>query len=228
MATLPNLPQGRDRGLFVCLDGPDGGGKTTQAARLAAWFRALGFEVVACRDPGGTAIGDRLRSIVLDRTTTQLGLRAEMLLYMASRAQLVDELIRPALAAGQVVITDRFLLANVVYQGYAGGLPVDEVGRVGQAATGGLLPELTLVLDVPPETARIRVGSARDRIEDRPADYHARVRDGYLRAAREDQAGGCSYYPAPIVVVDASAPADVVTDRIRSEVERGLVYRTRS
>jgi dTMP kinase len=222
MTATQNVPPKQDRGLFFCLDGPDGGGKTTQAARLADWLRARGFGVVTCRDPGGTAVGDRLRTILLDRATTHLGLRAEMLLYMASRAQLVDEVIRPALDQGQIVVADRFLLANIVYQGYAGGLSVDEVGRVGQAATGGLLPDLTLLLDVPPEAVRARVGRARDRIEDRSDDYHTRVRDGYLRTAREQQAGRSAEYPAPVVVIDASASPDVVADRIRIEVERAL------
>src|SRR5947209_6425101 len=131
------------RGRFLVLDGPDGGGKTTQAASLAGWLRARGVEVVTCRDPGGTSLGDRLRAILLDRETVNLALRAEMLLYMASRAQLVEEVIRPALAGGAVVISDRYLLANVVYQGYAGGLGVDRVSRVGLEATGGLLPDLT-------------------------------------------------------------------------------------
>jgi dTMP kinase len=213
------------RGLFLTLDGPDGGGKTTQAARLAAWLRARGLEVVACRDPGGTALGDRLREILLDRSTVDLALRAEMLLYMASRAQLVEEVIRPALAAGRVVVSDRFLLANLAYQGDAGGLPVAEIGQVGRAATGGLLPDLTLILDVAPQVARARVGPARDRIEDRPDDYQARVRDGFLRAAR---AGGRPEYPAPVVVIDAAADPDAVFERIRSEVERALALGPRS
>src|SRR5512142_72857 len=214
MGANPGTPA---RGLFLSLDGPDGGGKTTQAARLAAWLRARRLEVVACRDPGGTALGDRLRQILLDRATAHLALRAEMLLYMASRAQLVEEVIRPALGRGAFVVSDRFLLANIVYQGFAGGLPVEEVGRVGQAATGGLLPDLTLLLDIPPAVARARVGAARDRIEDRPDAYHARVRAGFLRAARD---GPCPYYPAPIVVIDASADLEAVSERIRSEVGR--------
>lgn len=215
----PERPAG---GLFLTLDGPDGGGKTTQAAQLAAWFRARGREVVTCRDPGGTSLGERLRAILLDRGTVNLALRAEMLLYMAGRAQLVEELIRPALQAGRVVVSDRFLLSNIVYQGYAGGLSVDEVARVGMAATGGLLPDLTLVLDVPPSEARSRVGPARDRIEDRSEAYHARVRQGFLEAARaaEQGQGECSYYPAPIALIDASADSEAVFSRIRSEVER--------
>lgn len=219
----PDLKTGRDDGgCFVVLDGPDGGGKTTQVATLADWFRALGREVVTCRDPGGTALGDRVRALLLDRDAAAFGLRSEMLLFMASRAQLVEEVIRPALAAGQVVVSDRFLLANIVYQGVAGGLGAETVGAVGRVATGGLLPDLTVVLDVPPEVARARVGKARDRMEDRPEDYHARVRAGFLRAAKLAEVGGCEYYPAPIGVIDASGAPEVVAQRIQSEVERAL------
>ena len=173
------------RGFFLVLDGPDGGGKTTQASRLSDWLRERGFEVVRCRDPGGTPLGDRLRAILLDRETVNLSIRAEMLLYMASRAQLVEEVIRPALEAGRVVVSDRFLLATIVYQGFAGG-PRSGRGRRRSAGRppAGLLPDLTLVLDVPPEAARRRVGRARDRIEDRPADYRERVREGFLRRPR--------------------------------------------
>jgi dTMP kinase len=209
-------------GFFLALDGPDGGGKSTQAAMLAACLRARGRNVVSCRDPGGTALGDRLRALLLDRDSVHYGLRAEMLLYMASRAQLVAEVIRPAMARGQIVVSDRYLLANIVYQGYAGGLGVEEVGRIGRAATGGLLPDLTLVLDVPPEVVKARVGEARDRMEDRTEDYHSRVRAGFLRAAQEARIGGCVSYPAPVVVVDATGDPEAVAARIRTEVERAL------
>ena len=113
---------------FIALEGPDGSGKTTQAARLVGWLRDQGQEVVACRDPGGTGLGDRLRSILLDRSELTISLRSEMLLYMASRAQLVEEVIQPALTAGKIVVSDRFLLSNVVYQGYAGGLDRTQIG----------------------------------------------------------------------------------------------------
>jgi dTMP kinase len=149
-----------------------------------------------------------------------------MLLFMASRAQMVEEVIRPALEAGQVVLCDRFLLATIVYQGHAGGLDPAEIAAVGRSATVGLLPDLTLVLDVAPETARGRVGAARDRIEDRPASYQERVRHGYLEAAR----GGAlsSLYPAPIVLVDAAAAPDAVFEAIKSEVERVLALDPRA
>ncbi|QDV34348.1 Thymidylate kinase [Tautonia plasticadhaerens] len=178
------------------------------------------MEVVSCRDPGGTPLGDRLRALVKDRGDVPIGMRAEMLLFMSSRAQLVEQVIRPALDAGRVVVCDRYLLSNVVYQGYAGGLGVEELWTVGRAATGGLMPDLTLLIDVPPEVARSRTGGPRDRIEDRGEDYRARVRDGFLRASAS--------YPAPISVIDGSTGPDEVALRIEGEVRRALGIGPRS
>jgi dTMP kinase len=211
-------------GLFLALEGPDGAGKTTQAARLAAWMRGDGFDVVSCRDPGSTKAGDRLREIVLESESVHLSIRSEMLIYMASRAQLVDEVIRHSLAASRVVISDRFLLSNIVYQGFAGGLPVEDLWRIGQVATAGLLPDLTLVLDVSAEAARARVGPARDRIEDRTAEYQRLVRAGFIDAVRaHDGPGGfCQYYPAPLVLIEALGDPDAVFLKIKSEVQRVL------
>jgi dTMP kinase len=207
-------------GRFVVLEGPDGGGKTTQAARLADWLRSTGREVVACREPGGTGLGERLRELLKGRSDMAIGMKAEMLLFMASRAQLVEEVIRPAMARGSVVVCDRFLLSSVVYQGYAGGLDVDDLWRVGLAATGGLMPDLTLIIDVPPEVALDRVGPARDRIEDRGDAYLARVREGFLRAAAD--------YPGSIVVVDGSDEPDSVAHRLQTEVAHALALPPRS
>jgi dTMP kinase len=221
-------------GFFLVLDGPDGAGKTTQVARLAHWLGEGGKPVVTCRDPGGTALGDRLRSVLLERGTTSICLRAEMLLYMAARAQLVDEVIAPALAAGHVVISDRYLLANIVYQGSAAGLLEEEIALVGMVATSGLLPDLTLVLDIAPAEAIARVGAARDRIEDRPIFFREQVRAGYLAAARGEHADhaaapeGSSYYPAPIVLIDSSPDPDVVFERLKSEVQRVMAHDPRS
>ncbi len=222
-------------GLFLVLDGPDGGGKSTQAGWLADWLRRLGRDVVTCRDPGGTALGERLRGVLLERAAVNISLRSEMLLYMASRAQLVEEVIAPALAAGGVVVSDRYLLANIVYQGSAGGLLEEEIALVGMVATGGVLPDLTIVLDIAPDSASARVGPARDRIEDRPLFYQERVRAGYLAAARGETDPGttpaepasCPYYPAPIVLIDASNDPDTVFSEIKREVERVLAIRPR-
>ncbi len=209
-------------GLFLVLEGPDGGGKTTQAARLAAWFRERGFDVVTCRDPGGTPLGDRLRSTLQDRESVPLSMRAEMLLYMASRAELVEEVIAPALAAGKTVISDRYLLSNIVYQGSAGGLMEEEIAMVGLVATAGLLPDLTIVLDIAPADASARIGAPRDRIEDRPLFYHERVRAGYVAAAHAqmacagDPAAAAPVYPAPIVLVEAGTDPDTVFERVQN------------
>jgi dTMP kinase len=217
-------------GLFIALEGPDGGGKTTQAARLADWLRGQDIDVVTCHDPGSTKIGERLRHLVLDRDSSHLSIRAEMLIYMASRAQLVDEVIRPALAAGRVVISSRFLLSNIVYQGFAGGLPIDDLWCIGRVATGGMLPNLTLVLDITTEAARERVGSARDRIEDRAEEYQRRVREGFLAVARlcTDSGQVPFYYPAPVVLIDAHGIEDAIFSQIKREVERVLALGSRT
>ncbi len=143
-----------------------------------------------------------------------------MLLFMSSRAQLVEEVIRPALDRGAIVVGDRFLLSNVVYQGYAGGLDVEEIWRVGLVATGGLLPDFTIIVDVPPEVANQRIGPSRDRIEDRGEGYRQAVREGFLIAS--------ATYPNPIVVVDGSSGPDAVASRIQSEVSRALALTPRS
>ncbi|MDG3003497.1 dTMP kinase [Paludisphaera mucosa] len=217
-ATSPPRPH---PGFFLVFEGPDGGGKSTQAAHVTAWLREQGFDVVACRDPGGTSLGERLRSVVLADESVHPTMRAEMLLYMASRAQLVDEVVQPSLKAGRIVICDRFLLSNIVYQGVAGGLSVDEVAKVGIVATGGLLPDLTLVLDVPSDVARERTGPGRDRIEKRPPEYQARVREGFLAAARA-RPESLRAYVGRIVLIDGREGAEAVFDRIRKEVEDAL------
>ena len=219
MTAIVNSPT-TPSGLFVALEGPDGSGKTTQAASLVRWLASLGREVVPCREPGGTALGERLRSILLDRSDLAIGMRAEMLLFMSSRAQLVEEVIRPALGRGAVVVVDRFLLSTVVYQGVAGGLDVDQLWQVGLAATAGILPDLTLLVDVSPEVARSRIGPGRDRIEDRGEEARALVREGFLAASKA--------HPAPIVVVDGSGDFDAVSDRLQSEVMRALAVAPRT
>jgi dTMP kinase len=194
---------------FISLDGLDGTGKSTQCRLLADWLRAGGHTVTTCIDPGGTPLGAQLRSLVLNHRS-EIDRMCEALLFMASRAQLLAEVIRPALAAGHIVISDRFLLANVVYQGHAGGLNVERLWEVGRFAAGGLEPDLTIVLDLPPEQAARRRDRPADRIEGRDADYHARLRQGFLTEARRR--------PDRIRVVDASAPLGLVQEAIRREV----------
>jgi dTMP kinase len=201
------------RPAFISLDGLDGTGKSTQCRLLADWLRAGGHTVTTCIDPGGTPLGTQLRSLVLHHRP-EIDRMCEALLFMASRAQLLAEVIRPALAAGQIVLSDRFLLANVVYQGYAGGLDIERLWEVGRFAAGGLEPDLTIVLDLPPEQAALRRGRPADRIESRDADYQARLRQGFLAEARRR--------PERIRVVDAGAPVAVVQDAIRCAVSSNL------
>src|SRR5262245_56156492 len=135
---------------FISLDGLDGCGESTQCRLLAEWLRGRGFYVVQCADPGGTPVGDGIRNLLLS-DFHQLTLTCEAFLFMASRAQLVAQVIRPALDTGRAVVCDRFLLANIVYQGHAGGLDVEQLWAMGRLATGGLEPDLTIVLDLPVE-----------------------------------------------------------------------------
>lgn len=193
--------------MFLSLDGIDGTGKSTQLSLLAEFLRATGQQVVVCRDPGSTPLGEEIRRILLDKRETSISRTAEMFLYMAARAQLVAELIRPALEAGKTVLTDRFLLANVVYQGHAGGLDVDELWRIGRTATGGLEPALTIVLDMPPEAAASRLARPLDRMESQGDDFRRRLREGFLAEAGRR--------PEKIVVIDAARAIDVVQADIR-------------
>jgi dTMP kinase len=204
--TIPRAP-------FISLDGLDGTGKSTQCRLLAEWLRGRGLAVEECSDPGGTAIGLVVRDLLLHHRH-EMALPCEALLFMASRAQLVAEVIRPALAAGRVVVCDRFLLANVVYQGHAGGLDVEGLWDIGRFGTGGLEPDLTLVLDLPPAAALARRGRPPDRLESREAAFHERVRAGFLAEARRR--------PERIRIVDASQSVEGIHQRIKQEVERVL------
>ena len=201
-------------GLFLSLDGLDGTGKTTQGRLLAERLRASGHVVTTCADPGGTAIGLQLRELLLSKRL-DMALPCEALLFLASRAQLVAEVIRPALAEGGIVLVDRFTLANVVYQGHAGGLDPQTLWVIGAFATGGIEPDLTLVLDLPPEQAALRRGRPTDRVEGRPPEYHVRVRDGYLTEARRR--------PDRVRVVDATPSVALVHEAIWREVASFLV-----
>jgi dTMP kinase len=200
--------------MFFSIDGGDGTGKSTQVELFCQWLRERGSQVVACRDPGSTRLGEAVRGLLLDRHDLEIHRRAEMLLYMAARAQLVEEVIRPALEQGKTVVTDRYLLANVVYQGHAGGLDVDTLWEVGRVATGGLMPDLTIVLDMPATSAAARIDRQLDRMEQQGAAFHARVREGFLaEAARR---------PGRNVVIDAARPVDQVQADIRAAARKFL------
>ncbi len=200
--------------MFFSFDGIDGGGKSTQMQLFCDWLRTRGHTVVACRDPGGTPLGEAIRNLLLARSEMQINRMAEMLLYMAARAQLVQQVIQPALTAGSIVVSDRYLLANVVYQGHAGGLDVSQLWKIGEFITHIVEPNLTFLLDMPPLAAHHRIQRELDRMEQQGDDFRARLRTGFLaEAARR---------PDRIVVIDANRPIDQVQADIRAAAERVL------
>ncbi|MDX2593294.1 dTMP kinase [Streptomyces sp. WI03-4A] len=201
-------------GFFIALEGGDGAGKSTQAEALADWIRAKGHEVVLTREPGATPVGKRLRSILLDVSSAGLSHRAEALLYAADRAEHVDTVVRPALERGAVVISDRYIDSSVAYQGAGRDLSPTEIARINRWATDGLVPHLTVLLDVSPEAARERFTEAPDRLESEPAEFHARVRAGFLTLAASD--------PGRYLVVDAGQEPEAVTTVIRHRLDTVL------
>ncbi|WP_344011941.1 dTMP kinase, partial [Streptomyces thermospinosisporus] len=207
-------PRTASSGFFIALEGGDGAGKSTQAEALAEWIRAKGHEVVLTREPGATPVGKRLRSILLDVSSAGLSHRAEALLYAADRAEHIDTVVRPALERGAVVISDRYIDSSVAYQGAGRDLSPTEIARINRWATDGLVPHLTVLLDVAPETARERFTEAPDRLESEPAEFHARVRAGFLTLAAAD--------PGRYLVVDAGQEPEAVTTVIRHRLDQVL------
>ncbi len=197
--------------MFIAVDGGDGAGKSAQIARLAQWLQNRGRQVAFFRDPGDTPLGDALREILLARKDLAICSEAETALFMAARAQLVRDKIRPALAIGQTVLVDRFLLSTAVYQGYAVGGDAETIWRLGTHLTGGLLPDVTFVLDCPTDVAFGRINRSRDRIESKGADFHRRVRDGFLRAVDDWKRLGV---PGKVFVVDATQTPEEVSATI--------------
>ena len=173
-------------GKFIVLDGPDGSGKTTQLGLLADHLTELGGAVEAVHDPGATAVGERIRQILLDRDNAHMSPTCEMLLFMASRAQLVSQRVRPALADGKVVLCDRFISATVAYQG-AAGVPPSAVREVGKIAVEDVQPDLTIILDLPAEEGLARLAGSPDRMESKDLAFHRKVRELFLSQAAEDQ-----------------------------------------
>lgn len=168
------------RGKFLVFDGPDGSGKSTQHKRFVAAARAAGLQAIEVREPGGTEVGERIRRALLDHLERdEMSLRCEMLLYMASRAQLCERVIGPALKQNKLVVADRFISSTLVYQGHAGGIPVSEIEAAGRIATQGVTPDATLIFDIDQQTAASRLNPLLDRMESKGEDFHGKVREGY-------------------------------------------------
>jgi len=199
-------------GKFIVLDGPDGCGKSTQARRLVQWLCGAGVEAVGFRDPGDTAIGDKIREILLSVEHEPMGTRTELLLYMAARAQLWKEKVAPSLAGGKCVVLDRWLSSTCAYQGHAGGFGVEKVVAMAADCLDRVWPDLTVVLDVDPATATERMDRTLDRMESKGAGYHAKVREGFLELA-----AGCDDF----AVVDARGDVEDVHEAVVKVVSRG-------
>ncbi|MEU8796334.1 dTMP kinase [Spirillospora sp. NPDC048819] len=208
---LPQQPARRERGVFIAFEGGEGAGKTTQARLAAIWLRDHGYDVVTTHEPGATKIGMRLRAMLLDRDTTGLSDRAETLLYAADRADHVANVIKPAMERGAIVVSDRYVDSSLAYQGFGRQQAVEDIARVNAWATGGLVPDLTVLLEVPPQTGLNRLSAPADRIESESQDFHERVRAGFHALAEAD--------PDRYLILDAS--------RAQGELSREIQYRIR-
>jgi len=203
--------------MFITLEGPDGSGKTTQARMLTEWLREQGHQVVLTREPGGTDIGDQIRQVLHDPHNTAMDARAEILLYSASRAQHVAQCIQTALAAGKVVISDRYADSTLAYQGYGRGLDLKTLRAITTFATGGLTPNLTLYLDIAPQEGLQRrrlSGDEWNRLDAETLEFHQRVRAGYLELVKQE--------PGRWVVIHAARPIEEVQAEIRALVQAKL------
>jgi dTMP kinase len=204
----------RRPGVFLALEGGEGAGKSTQARLLAIWLRDQGYDVVTTHEPGATKIGNRLRALLLDTAHTGLSPRAETLMYAADRAEHVRSVIIPALERGAIVVTDRYVDSTLAYQGAGRQLPVSEIAELNRWATGGLTPQLTILLDLPPLTGLGRRLSSADRLESEPVEFHQRVRNGFLALANAE--------PDRYLVLDASRPEGEVSRDIQQRVRELL------
>jgi dTMP kinase len=199
-------------GQFIAFDGPDGSGKSTQINHFVKRCREHGLTVKEVREPGGTPIGEHIRTILLDPQNEAMTLPCEMLLYMASRAQLVEQEIKPAMERGELVIADRFVSATLAYQGTAGGIPVDWIQQVAEVAVAHCWPSLTIILDVDDQTAAGRLNPLLDRMELKGKPFHTKVREGFLEQARK--------WPDRYAVIDASDDEKFVEKVVHSAIEK--------
>lgn len=202
--------------MFITLEGPEGSGKSTQIGPLAEFLHQGGWEVLTTREPGGTFISDQIRSILMRMDNTSMHPRTEILLFLAARAQLVEEVIRPALKQGKIVLSDRYADSTLAYQGYGHGTNLDQLRSLLEFTTDGLKPDLTLLLDVDVEKglSRKRRGSEWNRLDDYAVAFHLRVRQGYLALAAAE--------PERWSIIDANQPPEAVQECLRQVITRRL------
>lgn len=204
------------QGLFISMEGPDGAGKSTQIELLKAYLEKKGYEILITREPGGTVISEAIREVILNKDYSEMSSNTELLLYAAARAQLVHEVIRPALDAGKAVICDRFVESSVVYQGIGRGLGIDTVYAVNEYALQGLRPQLTILLDLDAEEGlrRKKNQAELDRMEAAGLGFHKKVAQGYRSLAQRD--------PERIVTISATLPKEEIHAKIVEEIETRL------
>jgi dTMP kinase len=201
------------KGMFITVEGTDGSGKSTQIEMMKKYISSKGIDVVLTREPGGTTISEKIRSIILDPENIKMADMTELLLYAASRAQLVDEIIRPAIEKGKTVIADRFIDSSYVYQGFGRGMDLKIIETVNKTAVDGILPNLTLFFDISPEVALRRRTelSDPDRIEKEEMDFHMRVYNGYIKLASDN--------PQRIVTIDSNRDVEAIAADVRKIVD---------
>jgi len=202
------------KGTFITFEGSEGSGKSTQIELIKAYLRKKGKKVLFVREPGGVAISEKIRHILLDVANKEMGAECETLLYMAARAQLVEEVIKPALRQGRVVLCDRFLDSTVVYQGFGAGVDVKQIKSIGRFATQGITPDLTLVFDIPARIGLSRIKRPKDRIEARAIHFHNKVRNGYLKLAKSE--------PRRISVIKVNKSKEAIHEIVKAKVSKIL------
>jgi dTMP kinase len=204
------------KGIFISMEGPDGSGKSTQIKKIGEYLRNQGYEIVVTREPGGTAISEAVREIILNKSYTEMGYMTEALLYASARAQLVSEVIRPALESGKAVISDRFIDSSAVYQGMARGLGVENIYKINEYATQGIMPDVTFLLDLPAKTGigRKKDQKELDRMELESIEFHEKVAQGYRDLAKLS--------PERIYTVDAAADIETVSGNIIKKLQEIL------
>jgi dTMP kinase len=205
-----------NKGLFITVEGTDGSGKTTQIKLMEEYLKSKGYEVVLTREPGGTNIGEKIRSLILDPENTEMGEISEMLLYAAARAQIVSELIKPSLESGKVVICDRFVDSSYVYQGFGRGIDFKIIEDVNRAALDGVTPNITFFMDIRPEIALNRriASTGADRIEKEKMEFHVRVYSGYKKIA--------ALYPDRIKPIDGNRGVEEIAAEIKGWLNKLL------
>ncbi len=199
------------RGKLITLEGSEGSGKSTQSVLICDYLKKQGKDVLQLREPGGVKLSEAIRNLLLDVKNTDMSSECETLLYMAARAQVVKEVIAPALKAGKIIVCDRFLDSTIAYQGYGNGMDVDVIKRLGVFVTGGIVPDLTLLFDIETEQGLSRTNAQKDRIELRSLEYHQKVRRGYLELAAQE--------PKRVKVIKVNASKEEIFERVRAYVD---------